>query len=167
MKNTIGFLFLLSLLSCYHPLRAQDHVPTGIMAQRLVDELLAKHQPALLYVGLHAVAPGAADMTIVAATAREKIGKKSSPTDIHIMERDFPVMELKGGTRATVLNGVVIETTFLTELHDRMGKPVGMLVLGLKFTTGQETEAARLSRSIQHEFESRIPDKAALFRRTQ
>ncbi|HEX4167272.1 MAG TPA: hypothetical protein VHZ55_17545 [Bryobacteraceae bacterium] len=167
MRNTIGFLSLVLLLSCYNPLRAQDRVPTGIMAQKLVDELLTKHQPALLAVGLHAVAPGATDMTIVAATAREKIGQKSSPTDLHVMERGFPVLEMKGGTRSTVINGVVIESSFLTALHDRMGNTIGMLVLGLKFTTGEETEAARLSRSIQQELESQIPNKAALFKRTQ
>jgi len=167
MRNTIGFLSLVFLLSCSNPLRAQDHVPSDILAQKLVDELVAKHQPVLLNVGLHAVAPGAIDMTIVAATAREKIGQKSSPTDLHIMERGFPVLEMKGGTRATVIHGVVIETSFLTALHDRMGNAVGMVVLGLKFTTGEETEAARLSRSIQHELESQIPSKSALFERTR
>jgi hypothetical protein len=167
MRNTIGFLSLVFLLSCYNPLRAQDHVPSDILAQKLVDELVTRHQPVLLNVGLHAIAPGATDMTIVAATAREKIGQKSSATDLHIMERGFPVLEMKGGTRATVIHGVVIETSFLTALHDRMGNAIGMLVLGLKFTTGEETEAARLSRSIQHELESQIPNKPALFERTQ
>jgi hypothetical protein len=166
MRNTIGFWSLVFVLNCCNPLWAQDKVPAGILAQKLTDELLAKHQPTLLYVGLHAVAPSATDMTMVASTLREKIGHKSSCADLHVLSTDVPVLEMKGAL-GTMIKGVVIGTTVLAPLHDRKGNVIGMLNLGLKFTTGEESEAARQAKSIQQELEGQIPNKPALFERPQ
>src|ERR1700739_1550321 len=104
MRNMIGFWFVASLLSC-NPLWAQDQAPGDILAQKLADALLARHQPGLLYVGLHAVVPNGTDMSIVAATLREKIGHKSSCADLHVLSTDVPVLEMKGG------GGTMIKTS--------------------------------------------------------
>jgi hypothetical protein len=166
MRGIIGVCFLVFLSNCGNQLCAQDQAPNDFLAQKLVDELLAKHQPELLYVGLHLVPPSGTDMAIVAATRRDKIGHKSSCADLHVLSTDVPILEMKGGGGSKI-NGTVIGSTILAPLHDRRGNTIGMINMGLKFTTGEESEAAKFGRSIQREIEGEIPSKMALFPRAR
>lgn len=166
MRKTIGFCFFVFLLHCCNQLWAQDQAPNDILAQKLVDELLARHQPVLLYVGLHLVPPSGSDMAIVAATLRNKIGHKSSCADLHVLSTDVPVLEMKGGG-GTMIKATVVGSTVLAPLHDRKGNTIGMINMGLKFTTGEESEAAKMARSIEQELDGEIPSKLALFERAQ
>jgi hypothetical protein len=159
MTRAIGFCLIVLFLNGVNQLCAQDHAP---LAQKLVDELLAKHQPELLYVGLHLVPPSGTDMAIVAATLRDKIGGKSSCADLHVF-REFPFL-MKGGG-GTTIKGVVIGSTMLAPLHDRKGSIIG--IIDMKFTTGEGSEAARLARSFEQELAGEIPSKLALFARAQ
>jgi hypothetical protein len=58
MRRTIGFCFIVLLLICGNQVWAQDHAPIAPLGQKLVDELLARHQLELLGAALHVVPPG-------------------------------------------------------------------------------------------------------------
>jgi len=116
MKRTIGFCVIVLLLICGNRLWAQgrpeERAPNGFPGQKLVDELFARHQPDLLYVGLYFVPPpsssaaiwphpnssdqGGNEMVIVAATDRSTIGHKASCADMHVLTTDDSVLELNG-----------------------------------------------------------------------
>jgi hypothetical protein len=163
MRRTIGLCFIAFLLNGGNQLWAQDQATGDILAQKLVDGLLAKRQPELLYVGLHLVPPSETDMTVIAATLRAKIGEKSSCADLHAF-REFPFL-MKGG--GTTIKGTTIGSTMLAPLHDRNGNTIGVVAMGLKFTTGEESEAARFARRIEQELSGEIPSRTALFARVQ
>ena len=126
MKRSFGFCFFALLLICGNRLWAQEQAPSGFPGQKLVDELLARHQPDLLYVGLYLVPPpsstaaswpdanssdqGGNEMVVVAATDRSTIGHKANCADMHVLTTDVPVLELNGG--GTKISGRVIGCTF-------------------------------------------------------
>lgn len=162
MTKIIGLVFLITLLISCNQLWAQTPASNDTLAQKLVDEVLAEHQPQVLYLGLHLVPPTGTESEIVAATMPNKIGKKSSCADMHVLEDEVAILELKGGG-GTVIKGTVIGSTVLAPLHDHKGNIIGMVNIGMSFGTGQETEAAKLSRSVEQELASKIPMKLALF----
>lgn len=89
MRKTMGFCFVVLFLICGTELWAQDQAAFAPVGQKLVEELLVRHQPNLLYVGLHVVPPGGTTQLFVAATGqtgRSKIGQKSSCTDLWELE---------------------------------------------------------------------------------
>jgi hypothetical protein len=128
----------------------EDHKP--MFAQQLVDNVFAKHQPEIIYIGLHGVTPDSEKSVIFAATKPEKIGQASSPNDVDIIEKGVPIMEMKGKS-----------TTVLERLTDSAGNTVGLLVVGLKFVEGEESQAASVARDLGKEFARQIPSKSALF----
>ena len=166
MRKIIGYCFLWLLLPCCNQLWAQRQASNDILAQKLVDELLAKHQAELLYLGLHLVPPNGTESVIVAATLRDKIGKKSSSADLHVLETEVPILEMKGGG-GTVIKGTVIGSTVLAPLHDRKGNIIGMVNIGMSFGAGRESEAAKFARSIEQELAGEITMKLALFERAR
>jgi len=121
-------------------------------AQRLVDEVSAKHKTDLIYLGLHGQTPKFKKSAIFASTDPAKIGKKSSCADLHVVEKGIPVMEMKGKS-----------TTVLERLLDSSGKTVGLIVVGFNFTDGQEAEAAKLAKQVGQELAQQIPSKSKLF----
>jgi hypothetical protein len=127
-----------------------EHKPT--FGQQLVDNIFAKHQPEIIYIGLHGVTPVSEKSVIFAATKPEKIGQASSPNDVDIIEKGVPIMEMKGKS-----------TTVLERLTDSAGNTVGLLVIGLKFVEGEESQAASVARDLGKEFARQIPSKSALF----
>ena len=132
MKRSIGFCFIALLSICGNRLWAQEQAPSGFPGQKLVDELFARHQPDLLYVGLYFVPPpsstaaswplansseqGGNEMVVVAATDRSTIGHKASCADIHVLTTEDSVLELNGDS-GTKINGTVVGSTFLATLH--------------------------------------------------
>jgi hypothetical protein len=182
MKRSIGFCFIVLLLICGNRLWAQEQAPSGFPGQKLVDELFARHQPDLLYVGLYFVPPpsstaaiwpdanssdqGGNQMVVVAATDRSTIGHKASCADMHVLTTDVPVLELNGDG-GTKINGTVTGSTFLATFHDRRGNSIGLIDIGMKFTAGKESEAAKFARSVQRELEGEIRSKMAFFQHTQ
>ena len=166
MRKIVGFWFLFLVLPCCNQLWAQGQASNDILAQKLVDELLTKHQPELLYLGLHLVPPNGTDSVNVAATLRDKIGKKSSCADLHVLQDEVAILEMKGGG-GTVIKGTVIGSTVLAPLHDRKGNIIGMVNIGMSFGTGRESDAAKFARSIEQELAGEITMKLALFERAQ
>ena len=144
----IALALLVSLLFARQlPAQGKDS-----FAQRLVNEVSAKHKPALIYLGLHGETPKSKKSVIFASTDSGKIGKKSSCADLHVVEKGIPVMELKGKS-----------TTVLERLLDSSGKTVGLIVVGFNFTDGQEAEAAKLAKQVGEELAQQIPAKSKLF----
>ncbi len=168
MRRTIGFCFIVLLLICGNQLWAQDKAPIAPLGQKLVDQLRARHQSELLYVGLHVVPPGGSASTFVAATLRSKIGQKSSCTDLWELANGAgaPALELKGGG-GSMINGALIGMTAITPLRDRSGATIGLINMGLKFNLGEESEALKFATSVGQELAGEIPSKSALFEGAQ
>jgi len=148
--GTIAVLALAQVLA--GRLWAQDQDSKKILGQRLVDEVAAKHQLDLIYLGLHGQTPKSKKSVIFASTDSGKIGKKSSCADLHVVEKGIPVMEMKGKS-----------TTVLERLLDSSGHTVGLIVVGFNYTDGQEAEAAKLAKQVGEELAQQIPSKNKLF----
>jgi hypothetical protein len=87
-RGALIVLTLLFSLLFARQLPAQDK---NSFAQRLVNEVSAKHKPDLIYLGLHGQTPKSKKSAIFASTDPAKIGKKSSCADLHVVEKKaFP-----------------------------------------------------------------------------
>jgi hypothetical protein len=169
MRKTIGLCFIVSFSICTNQLWAQSHAPKAPLAQKLADELVARHQPELLSVEVNLVPPGGAkgeayptSMIIVAATDQSIIGQESVCADPHAFG-EFPFL-VKGGAGRTIA-GKVIGNTYLATLHDQKGNTIG--AVNLRFTLEDATEAAKLGRSIERELAGEIPSESALYASAQ
>jgi hypothetical protein len=168
MRRTIGLSFIVLLLIRGNQLWAQDHAPIAPLAQKLADELAARHQPELLSVSVNLVPPGGkgemypSSMIIVAATDHSLIGHESVCADPHAFG-EFPFL-VKGGAGMTI-KGKVIGYTYLATLHDQKGNTIG--AVDLRFTIGDASEAAKLGRSIERELAGKIPSESDLFASAQ
>jgi hypothetical protein len=132
---------------------ARSSALTGkILAQKLVDELAARH-PELVRIGLHVTPPHGAENVIVASNVATKIGQKSDPEDLKAMETGKPVV-LKEGSNVDVT----------LPFHDASKRVIGAIGLTLK-PTGDERESSVVKRaqSIARELETRVPSKTKLF----
>ena len=132
MRKVMGFCVIAPLLICGNQLLAQDQAAFAPVGQKLVEELVARHQPDLLSVGLHAVPPGGTESAIVATTQnRSKIGQKSSCTDLWELANGdgAPALELKGGG-GSMIKGVLLATTAIVPLRDQSGATIGLIEHG-------------------------------------
>jgi hypothetical protein len=182
MKRIIELCLIALVLTCGKRLWAQEKAPSGFPGQKLVDELFVRRQPDLLYVGLYLVPPpsstaaiwpganssdkGGNEMVVVAATDRSTIGHKASCADMHVLTTDNSVLELSGDG-GTKINGGVTGSTYLATFHDQRGNSIGLIDIGMRFTTGEESEAAKFARSVQRELEGKVRSKMAFFQHTQ
>ena len=163
MRRTIGLCFIIFLLICGNQLWAQDHAPIAPLAQKLADELVARHQPELLSVSVNLVPPGGKkemypeSMIIVAATDHSIIGHESVCADPHAFG-EFPFL-VKGGAGMTI-KGKVIGYTYVATLHDQKGNTIG--AADFRFTIGNASEAAKLGRSIERELAAKISSESDL-----
>lgn len=132
---------------------AKSSVSQGkIMAQRLVDQLTAKH-PDLVRVGLHVTPPNRSDNIIVACNLAERIGRESDPEDLKAMQTGKPVVLKEGGNFDVTL-----------PLHTSTGTVIG--AIGLTFKpqgNEQESNAADRAKKWATEIERQITSEAKLF----
>lgn len=123
-----------------------------IYAQRLVDELAAKH-PDLVRVGMHVMPPNRRENILIACTAAERIGQKSDPEDLKAMNTGQPVVMKEGDNFDVTL-----------PLHNSAGMIIGALGLTFKPQAGeQDAEAARRARAMAQEIEKHIATTNQLF----
>jgi hypothetical protein len=123
-----------------------------IVAQKLVDELAAKH-PDLVRIGLHLTPPNRADNIIVACNIAARIGQKSDPEDLKAMQTGKPVVLKEEGNFDVTL-----------PLHTASGKVIG--AIGLTFKpqgNEQESSAAERAKKMAAEVEKQITSEAKLF----
>jgi iron complex outermembrane receptor protein len=126
--------------------------PGKILAQKLVDELAAKH-PELVRIGLHLTPPTGSENLIVASNVASKVGQKSDPEDLAAMRAGKPVALREQGNFDVTL-----------PLHDASGKVIGAIGLTFKPTPNeQEAAAIQRAQSIARELEKQISSKAKLF----
>ena len=162
---TCAALLLLMLAVANLMLGAQGGNRMTILAQKLVEEIQARYQPEMFYLGLHAVPPNSltnlgltvlppngTEMFVIAATDPTKIGKFSG---LRPWLFRAPEIELKGKEA----------TTLLEALHDRSGQTIGLIVADFRFGDEQASETAKFRTVLDKAFAEQIPTLSALFER--
>ncbi len=123
-------------------------------AQHLVTATMSAH-PELQKMGLHAIAPGAQDDTIIACSVPSKVGKKSSPGDL-------AVEQTKKATAKAVTDGSFYDLAL--PLSDASHRPIGMMVAEMRLSEATSAEdALAKTESIAKGLEKQIPNLNALF----
>ena len=131
-------------------------MPGEILAQKLVDDLVAK-RPDIVRVGMHLTPPNGPDNIIVASNVAAKVGQKSDPEDLQAMRTGRPVVLREDGN---------VDIT--VPLHDSSGKLIGAIGLTIRPGPGeQESSVTRRASGIARELEMQIPSKAKLFEATE
>lgn len=161
---TRAALFLCFMAAASQMPWAQGGNRSTIYAQKLVEDIQARHRPEMFYLALHAVPPNSltsigltvlppngTEMFVIAATDPAKIGKFSG---LRPWLFRAPEIELKG-----------TETTLLEALHDRSGKIIGLIVADFKFGDEQASETAKFRKLLDKEFAEQISSLSALFER--
>jgi hypothetical protein len=129
-----------------------SRAPGKIMAQKLVDDLVAAH-PDLVRVGLHLTPPNHTENMIVACNVVERIGRKSDPEDLKAMQSGKPVVLKEGGNFDITL-----------PLHNASGKVIGTIGLTFKPQGNvQDSAAVGHARTLAAEVEKQIKSEAKLF----
>jgi hypothetical protein len=127
-----------------------------IYAQVLVNEMKA-HNPELLAMGLHAVAPGTKDEKMIACTD-DSIGKTDSASDL----------EVPSLGKTVIVPGALGEAKrykILTPLKDAHGNTVGLVVFSLIRNENVDMlKALAIGLALSDELSARIETLAGLFR---
>ena len=125
-----------------------------IYAQTLVNELAGQHHE-LLIIGLHAIAPGAKEPSMIASTL-DRIGKKDGDDDISV-----------GTGRKIIVTFYPTEPDkFAVQLpmKDAAGQVIGMALFVIKSQAGEDDAAIYLkTRGFRDGLAKKIPNLAALF----
>lgn len=123
-----------------------------IVAQKLVDEVVARH-PELVRIGLHVMPPAGAENVVIASNIPDKIGQKSDSEDLSAMGSRRPVVLKEGNDFDVTL-----------PLRDASGRIIGAIGLTFEPRPGeQEAGAVRRARGIVREIERKIPSRPKLF----
>ncbi|PYQ51078.1 MAG: hypothetical protein DMF78_14115 [Acidobacteria bacterium] len=101
-----------------------------IYAQSLVNEILAHHRN-LLWAGMHGVAPGSEEHTIIASTL-DVIGKKDEDSDVLVATE---------GRSTLVPNLEQSKLGVMLPLRDASGHRIGALALAFKYPSPDASEA--------------------------
>jgi hypothetical protein len=136
------------------PLALSAQLVTAHYGQYLVDAEMTAH-PELQKMGIHVVAPGEHDESIVACSVPSKIGKKSSAADLE---------EEKSGKTfiKPVPDRQFYDMALL--LADSQGRHIGAVVMELKYSGAASPEAAiQKAEAIRDEMQTRIASLKALF----
>lgn len=125
-----------------------------IYAQKLVNRLMVQY-PELLVVGLHAVAPGAKDETMI-ATNLDRVGKLDDEDDIAVATERKTILapNLKESNKFEVQ----------VPLKDEAGRIIGATGLVFQYRAGDDQlELHRKALAIRGQLQQQIPDLASLF----
>ena len=125
-----------------------------IFAQTICNDIMAAHSE-LVVIGLHAIAPGAKDETMI-ATNLDRIGKKDDDDDIAVAteRKTICAPNLKDATRFEVQ----------VPLEDKSGNVIGAIGLVFKYKAGDDEVALhKKAVKIRAEIAARIADKDSLF----
>jgi hypothetical protein len=132
--------------------RAADN---RIYAQSLVNDILA-HDRDLLWAGMHGVAPGSDQHTIIASTL-DVIGKKDEDSDVLVATE---------GRSNLVPNLKQQKLGVMLPLRDASGQRIGALALAFKYPSADVNEARLFLKAtaIRDRVAKRIPAFSDLFR---
>lgn len=153
MKN---LLFTIIVLVSSVSVNAQNiNRNPALKAQELITALKADHRE-LKFIGLH-VSPLSGDTTniIIASTIPTKIGNKSSPGDMEVVNKG--VLRLK-----TQMTAETYEVCLPIATSAKM--PLGMVVIQIAFADATSiVDALQKGLNIRDDLQKKIKDKAILF----
>jgi hypothetical protein len=122
------------------------------VAQKLVDEALAKH-PEVILLAIHAQPPGHKD--VIVASNFGRIGKLGDEDDMRCINTGKPNLEVDP-------KGVHFEAEI--PLKDKTGKTVGALGVVFNYKPGDDKAAyQRIADQIQSEMQAQLPKANSLF----
>jgi hypothetical protein len=152
-KTTVIWLPLFLVMLGTEPL-ARAETPSEIFAQKLVDQIAAKH-PEVNVIGLHVTPFNSTDNIIVAINPAGKVGKKSDPDDLDVMRTGKPVVERRDDKGIFDLK---------LPLLDGPGKTIGMVVIEIKYSYEKQASGAlKRAKTVRDELRRQIPSKTKLF----
>jgi len=136
--------------------------PAGrIYAQKLSDELMAKH-PELQSVTFHGVPPGMSKVyTMFAGSYPERIGNPDDPDDIDVIEKGITILDPRWHRFKDTVKRVVVQEP----LRDKAGENIGLIVFAYKTANGSRGERfyVNAAMDLRDRLQPRIPSYAALF----
>lgn len=134
------------------------HAPPGkILAQELVDRIMAKH-PALLSLTLHGVPPGTSLHTMFAGSFPDRIGNPDDPDDLEAQENGLTILD-------PALHHPGKFVVFIP-LWDAARAQVGTAVVVFKADAnhpGTPLDYYRRALAVRRALQERTPSLAALF----
>ena len=158
--NSLRFCILATSVALASGLASYADAPWGkaadnkILAQAVVNDTMAAHAD-LLVVGLHTIAPGAKDETMIASNL-DRIGKKDDDDDIAVATE-----------RKTILAPNMKESNKFevqVPLLDSQGNVIGAAGLVFKYKAGDdELDLHARALAIRAEMAKRFASKDALF----
>ena len=133
-----------------------------IQAQKLSDEIMAKH-PELLSVTFHGVPPGLSKIyTMFAGSFPERIGNADDPVDVMVVELGITIVDPRWNRPKDSPRKFVM----MVPLRDAAGGHVGLLVLAYKNPVGSsksELEFFSDASKLRDGLQKQIPSYASLF----
>ena len=122
------------------------------LAQKLVDEALAKH-PEVILLAIHAQPPGHKD--VIVASNFGRIGKIGDEDDMRCIRTGKPNLEVD--PKGTHFEAEIV-------LRDKAGKTVGALGVVFNYKPGDDKEAYhRIADQIEAEMRAQLPNEKSLF----
>jgi hypothetical protein len=143
--------------------KAKNWTPPAykIMAQKLSDEVMAKH-PELLSVTFHGVPPGLDKVyTMFAGSFPERIGNPDDPDDIDVIVKGITIVDPRWHRNDPIKKFVV-----LTPLRDKAGENIGLFVAAYKLEGAKaktEREFYTAAMDLRDSIQPAIPSYGALF----
>ena len=156
LRLTLIFMAASLGVAVVHARHSEPQPPNPIYAQRLVTEVINTN-PDMLDVIFHVTPPNSNDNVAIAAYTAKERGAKSGEDDVGVIATGKPIVEVQrdGGSIGVLL-----------PLKDEAAQTVGALGLMYDYRAGQdEQEFLRRSEMIRDQLASRIPSRAALFKR--
>ena len=146
--NRIAPLWLVAAMA----LLLSAPTPANTYAQKLVDDIMAKH-PELLILAMHVTPPNSADNVIIASNIG-RIGKKADEDDMRVIQTGQPNLEVNS-------TGKRFEVELV--LQDKSGKTIGALSAVFAYKAGDDkSELQKQAEKIRDEMRRRIPSAAKL-----
>lgn len=135
------------------------HAPPGrLLAQKLVDEAMAKHSE-LLSLTLHGIPPGTTVHTMFAGSFPERIGNADDPDDIEAQENGLTILDpaLRHDNKFVVF----------VPLRDVSGQRIGTAVIVFKKAAAHphtDLQYYEMALQVRKELQKGTPSFEALFR---
>lgn len=164
LKTSALTIFALTLWVCLTPSFAADSFPNAqvsskgkkIYAQKLVEELTARHSE-VTGIEVAATPPEGQHCVTIAATEAKEVGEKCDEDEFSAMRTGKPFVEKEEDGFDITL-----------PIHDPTGEIIGTMGLDFKPQPGQkESEVVERAKQIAKEFEEQVPARARLFESTR
>jgi hypothetical protein len=146
------------------PQKAKNWTPpaTKIQAQKLADEIMAKH-PELISATFHGVPPGLDKVyTMFAGSFPDRIGNPDDPDDIDVITKGITIVDPRWNR-----NDPVRKFVMMLPLRDAAGGHIGLLVLAYRNPPNSgktDAEFFVAASALRDGLKKQIPSYADLFK---